>query len=99
MQEEGVIRFPSTSYVVSVRGGEERGKDVLLADGGFRHGQVNRATEQDGGHLKERPVTPGDLAATIYHHFGVPQDTVYVDPTGRPIPVVQEDGKPITEMI
>ncbi len=72
---------------------------MLMAGGGFRHGQVIGATEQDGGRIKERPVTPGDLAATIYHHFGVPQDTVYVDPTGRPVPVVQEDGKPIAEMI
>lgn len=72
---------------------------MLMAGGGFRHGQVIGATEHDGGRIKERPVTPGDLAATIYHHFGVPQDTVYVDPTGRPVPVVQEDGKPIGEMV
>jgi Protein of unknown function (DUF1501) len=72
---------------------------MALAGGGFRHGQVIGATEKDGGRPKERPVTPGDLAATIYHHFGVPQDTVYVDPTRRPIPVVQEDGKPLAELI
>jgi hypothetical protein len=29
----------------------------------------------------------------------VPQETVYVDPTGRPIPVVQEDGKPLAELV
>jgi len=72
---------------------------MAVAGGGFRHGQVIGSTERDGGRPKERPVTPGDLAATIYHHFGVPQDTVYVDPTGRPIPVVQEDGKPIAELV
>jgi len=72
---------------------------MAVAGGGFRHGQVIGSTERDGGRPKDRPVTPGDLAATIYHHFGVPQDTVYVDPTGRPIPVVQEDGKPIAEMV
>ncbi|WP_020468672.1 DUF1501 domain-containing protein [Zavarzinella formosa] len=72
---------------------------MLMAGGGFRHGQVIGATEQDGGRIKERPVTPGDLAATIYNHFGVPQDTVYVDPTGRPIPVVQESGRPIAELV
>jgi hypothetical protein len=72
---------------------------MAVAGGGFLHGQVIGATEKDGGRPKERPVTPGDLAATIYHHFGVPQDTVYVDPTGRPIPVVQEDGKPIAELV
>jgi hypothetical protein len=72
---------------------------MALAGGGFRHGQVIGSTEKDGGRIKERPVTPGDLAATIYHHFGVPRDTVYVDPTGRPIPVVQEDGRALAELM
>jgi hypothetical protein len=72
---------------------------MALAGGGFRHGQVIGSTEADGGRIKDRPVTPGDLAATIYHHFGVPPDTVYVDPTGRPIPVVQEDGRALSELV
>ena len=71
---------------------------MALAGGGFRHGQVIGATEADGGHIKERPVTPGDLAATIYHHMGVPLDATYVDGTGRPRYIV-ELGKPIGELI
>ncbi|MBI2808114.1 MAG: DUF1501 domain-containing protein [Planctomycetes bacterium] len=65
---------------------------LLLAGGGFRHGQVIGATEADGGSIKERRVTPGDLAATIYHHMGVPLDTHYLDPTGRPRPIIQSGG-------
>ena len=57
---------------------------MAMAGGGLRHGQVIGATEPDGGHIKERPVTPGDLAATIYHHMGVPLDATYLDGTGRP---------------
>ena len=38
---------------------------MVLAGGGFRHGQVIGATEKDGGNIKERPVTPGDIAATM----------------------------------
>ncbi len=71
---------------------------MTMAGGGFRHGQVIGSTESDGGDVKSRPVTPGDLAATIYHHFGVAQDTTYNDFTGRPIFAVQ-DGKPIAELI
>jgi hypothetical protein len=71
----------------------------LLAGGGFNHGQVIGASESDGGKIKERPVTPGDLAATIYHHFGLSQDLTYNDFTGRPIMVVQENGKPIKELV
>ena len=66
--------------------------------GGFRHGQVIGATERDGGQIKERPVTPGDLAATIYHHMGVPLDAFYTDDRGRPMRVV-DSGQPIRELI
>jgi hypothetical protein len=70
---------------------------MAMAGGGLRHGQVIGATEADGGHIKERPVTPGDLAATIYRHMGVPLDTTYLDGTGRPRYVV-ENGCPIAEL-
>ncbi|HJT78776.1 MAG TPA: DUF1501 domain-containing protein, partial [Gemmataceae bacterium] len=71
---------------------------MAVAGGGFRHGQVIGSTERDGGTIKERPVTPGDLAATIYQHMGVPLDAAYLDPTGRPRPVV-ENGHPIAELL
>jgi hypothetical protein len=71
---------------------------MALAGGGFRHGQVIGSTEADGGHIKDRPVTPGDLAATIYHHMGVPLDATYLDPTGRPRYVVDR-GRPIEEIV
>ena len=71
---------------------------MCLAGGGFRHGQVIGATEADGGAIKERRVTPGDLAATIYHHMGVPLNTHYLDTTGRPRAIV-EGGSVIRELI
>ena len=71
---------------------------MLLAGGGFRHGQVIGATEADGGQIKERPVTPGDLAATIYHLMGVPTNATYRDPRGRPRYIV-ENGAPIAELL
>jgi len=70
---------------------------MLLAGGGLRHGQVIGATEKDGGAIRSRPVTPGDLAATIYRHMGVPLNASYTDPTGRPRPVV-DNGRPIGEL-
>jgi hypothetical protein len=71
---------------------------MALAGGGFRHGQVIGATEKDGGNIKERPVTPGDLAATIYHHMGVPRDATYLEPSGRPRYVL-DHGEPIAELM
>lgn len=70
---------------------------MCLAGGGLRHGQVIGATERDGGQIAQRPVTPGDLAATIYRHFQIPLDTQYLDPHGRPNYVI-EHGTPIAEL-
>jgi hypothetical protein len=71
---------------------------MALAGGGFKHGQVIGSSEKDGGKIKERGVTPGDIAATIYHHMGVPLDSTYMDPSGRPHPIV-EYGRAIKELL
>lgn len=72
---------------------------MCLAGGGFRHGQIIGSTEKDGGQIKSRPVTPGDLAATIYRHMEVPLDTTYEDAQGRPHYAVQENGRPLAELL
>ena len=72
---------------------------MLLAGGGFRHGQIIGATEPDGGQIAARPITPGDLAATIYHHMQVPLDATYLDPRGRPRNIVENGGRPISELV
>lgn len=71
---------------------------MVMAGGGFRHGQVIGSTEKDGGHIASRPVTPADLAATIYHHMGVPLDLTYDDFDGRPRFIV-DHGEPIAELL
>jgi hypothetical protein len=70
---------------------------MTVAGGGMRHGQVIGATERDAGQIKERPVTPGDLAATIFQHMGVPRDVTYLDNRGRPRFVI-ENGQPVSEL-
>ena len=71
---------------------------MCLAGGGFRHGQVIGASTRNGGEIEERPVTPGDIAATIYQHMGVPLDTTFQDHQGRPMFIV-ENGTPIRELL
>jgi hypothetical protein len=71
---------------------------MCMAGGGFRHGQVIGASTKDGAEISERPVTPSDLAATIYHHMGVPLDATYNDHQGRPNFIV-DGGRPIAELI
>jgi uncharacterized protein (DUF1501 family) len=70
---------------------------MCVAGGGLKHGQIIGATEADGGNIKERAVTPADIAATIYRHMDVPLDGVYHDHRGRPRPIVDNNGQPIRE--
>ena len=42
------------------------------------------------------PVSPGDLAATIYHALGIDPHTELRDPLGRPLPLC--DGRPLHEL-
>lgn len=70
---------------------------MCLAGGGLRHGQVIGGTDRSGGEIRERPVRPGDLAATLYRYFGVPLDSYYLDHHGRPRMLV-EHGVPIAEL-
>jgi hypothetical protein len=71
---------------------------MALAGGGLRHGQVIGRSSKDGGQIEARPVTPCDLAATLYRYMGVPLDATYLDPTGRPRFIVEHGGQPIHEL-
>lgn len=73
---------------------------ALLAGGGMRVGQVIGSTSRDGGEAKERPVHFQDVFATIYHNLGINTETATVmDLTGRPRFLIDQDYKPIAELI
>ena len=65
----------------------------------MNHGQVIGRTDRDGGQIGERPVSPGDLAATIYRYFGVPIDSTYTDTNNQPHHLLPHGGEPIRELI
>jgi hypothetical protein len=52
---------------------------VLLAGGGVRGGQVFGSTDHLGGYVKDDPVTPADLAATILRQLGMDPHQQYWD--------------------
>ena len=56
------------------------------------------AGDHRGARIKDRRVTPSDLAATVFRHLQIPLDAHWVNPQGRPIPVVTEGGRPIAEL-
>ena len=57
---------------------------VLMAGGGIRGGQVFGASDRHAAEVKDRPVKPDDLAATLFHALGIPHETVLHDRGGRP---------------
>jgi hypothetical protein len=52
---------------------------ALLAGGGVRGGQVYGATSSNGGYVKDRPVSPAELTATILYHLGIDFTQEYAD--------------------
>ena len=69
---------------------------AILAGGGVRGGAVYGASDKTGAYVKDRPVRPQDLAATIYHALGVPPDTRLGKDGAVPRPVTT--GEPLREL-
>jgi hypothetical protein len=61
----------------------------LLAGGGLPGGQVIGSTDRRGGSIQERPLGPGDLAATVFTHLGIDPAAHWTNPAGRPVPLVE----------
>jgi hypothetical protein len=71
---------------------------VLVAGGKSLHGQVVGATDARGYDINEGRVTPADLAATVFRHLEIDLDSHWIDPQGRPQPIVTDGGRPIPEL-
>lgn len=72
---------------------------VLMAGGRYAMGQTIGKSDQHGAYVTQRPISPEDVAATIYHHLGIDgRNSFLEDRTGRPHRLV-EHGSPIGELI
>ena len=67
---------------------------AVLAGGGVRGGMLYGRSDKDAAYGLEDPVTPEDLAATLYHALGIDPDLRVLDSQGRPTPIV-EGGTPV----
>lgn len=73
---------------------------ALLAGGGMKTGQVIGATDRIAGEAVARPVTWGELFATLYHNLGIDaQRTTLPDLSGRPQHLVEGDSRPLAELV
>ncbi|MBX3444219.1 MAG: DUF1501 domain-containing protein [Planctomyces sp.] len=61
----------------------------LLAGAGIRGGTVYGTTDGDAAYALDRPVSPEDLAATIYTALGIDPEVRLPDAQGRPSPIVE----------
>jgi hypothetical protein len=68
-------------------------QSALLAGAGVRGGQVYGSSDGSAAYAAELPVSPDDLAATVYHCLGIRLDQEMHDAQGRPLPLCS--GKPV----
>jgi hypothetical protein len=71
---------------------------VVLAGAGIRGGTVCGASDAHAAYVRDRPVSTGDICATIYHCLGIDPETVVFDRANRPIPIAH-GGRPIREIL
>jgi uncharacterized protein (DUF1501 family) len=72
---------------------------ALLAGGRLRHGQVIGATDRIAGEAVARPVTFGEVYATLFHHLGIDVgQTTLTDRNGRPQYLVEDAASAMTEL-
>jgi hypothetical protein len=60
---------------------------ALLAGGGTKKGFVHGASDKNGEHPADKPCTPDDLAATMYHLMGLDPHHEVRDQSNRPVPL------------
>lgn len=91
-------RSPFISSKDTGRGHWPGAFSAVLSGGGIRGGQIVGSTTSNGGAPRDRPLTPGDLLATIYHQLGIDHELMLPDKLNRPVRLVAE-GEPIAEIV
>jgi uncharacterized protein (DUF1501 family) len=69
----------------------------LFAGAGTRGGTVYGQSDKNAAYPNTHPVSPGDLAATIYESLGIAPDLRIPNAVGQPIPLV-ESGQPLSAL-
>jgi hypothetical protein len=97
-------RTPRVGQITANGGTDSTGRDhwpfcysITMAGAGIRGGNVVGKSDETTYTYTERPVTPEDLAATIYHAMGIDYQAHMRDQLARPLPIVR-DGHPVYEL-
>jgi len=62
---------------------------TILAGGGTKRGHIVGASDKHGSDVAQRPISPKDLLATMYHLLGIDHHQFVHDSLGRPLPLVE----------
>jgi hypothetical protein len=93
--------FGRTPRMNSAAGRDHWGNtfSVLMGCGSMKMGQAIGKSTPRGEYVADRPISPQDVAATIYHHLGIDGGKIaFPDAQRRPVSLI-EDGQPIRELI
>ena len=71
---------------------------TVMAGGGLKRGIVLGESDARAEFPKDRPVTPQDVLATMYHKLGVSREKTFNNEADRPVEILNH-GAPIPEII
>ena len=71
---------------------------VAMAGGGLKEGYVLGESDARAEFPKDKPVSPQDILATMYHQLGIDQTKNYTNEAERPVPILNY-GEPIQDII
>jgi hypothetical protein len=74
-----------------------RAGSMLWAGAGVGRGQVIGSTDKNGAFVTDRPVSPADVAWTVYDSLGIDPAKELITPEGRPVSILAE-GSRISEL-
>ena len=92
--------------VINPAGGRDHWPDcwsLVLGGGGIKGGCVVGASDAQGSYVADRPVSIGDVYATVYKAMGIDWEKTYMSPIGRPVYIANgfndTPGTPLKELI
>ena len=66
----------------------------------MKHGQVIGATDRLAAEAVSRPVTFGEIYSTLFHNLGIDASQATIqDLNGRPQYLVEDNAKPLPELV
>jgi hypothetical protein len=71
---------------------------IIMGGGPVKGGRIVGESDGLGYGPKTRPVTPAEVAATIYHGLGLDEHKELPGPQNRPMPLVDYSVQPIKEL-